>query len=51
LAGRIDRATRAKLVKVLALLGSEHDGEVLVGRQVERLRTELGCDWNELLAT
>jgi hypothetical protein len=37
---------------VLGLLSSEHDGEVVVAaRQAERLRRELGCSWNELLAT
>ncbi len=47
----IDRATRSTLVKVLGLLSSNHDGEVLTAaRQAERLRKELGVTWNELIA-
>ncbi len=46
----IDRATRAKLVKILGLLGSRHNAEVVVAaRRAERLRTELGCSWSDLL--
>jgi hypothetical protein len=47
----LDRATRIKLTKMLGLLGSEHDGEVLnAARQVERLRTEIGATWADLIA-
>ena len=44
----LDRPTRGKLVKVLAMLGSTHDAEVLVAaRHAERLRLELGRTWND----
>ena len=47
---RLDHPTRGKLVKVLAMLGSTHDAEVLVAaRHAERLRLELGRTWNDLL--
>jgi hypothetical protein len=46
----IDRATRAKLVKVLGKLGSDSDAEsVVAAKQAERLRAVLGCSWNDLL--
>ena len=43
-------AARAKLVKVLGLLGSGHDGEILTAsRQAERLRAERGRTWDDLI--
>jgi hypothetical protein len=45
-----DRDIRRKLGKILGLLSSTHDAEVLAAaRQAERLRGELGCSWNELI--
>ena len=39
------------LAKVLGMLGSDHDGEVLAAaRQAERMRKETGRTWDELLA-
>jgi hypothetical protein len=41
---------RERLARVLGLLGSSHDGEVLVAaRQAERLRAEAGLTWPEIL--
>ena len=40
----VDPTTRRKLVKVLGMLASAHDGEVLAdAKQAERLRAEIGC--------
>jgi hypothetical protein len=48
----IDDTMRRKLVKVLALMSSEHDAEVLVAaRQAVRLRRDLGCTRAELVVT
>jgi hypothetical protein len=44
--------TCAKLVKILGLLGSSADAEVVAAaRQAERVRNELGCSWSDLLAS
>jgi hypothetical protein len=41
---------RVKLAKTLGMMGSAHDGEVLVAaRQAERLRAAMGKTWDELL--
>jgi hypothetical protein len=46
----LEPAARAKLVKVLGLLGSGHDGEILTAaRQAERLRAERGRTWDDLI--
>jgi hypothetical protein len=45
-----DRDIRRKLAKILGVLSSTHDAEVLAAaRQAERLRGELGRSWNELI--
>jgi hypothetical protein len=42
---------RGRLVKLLGLLGSDHDGEVLnAARQVERLRRDARLTWSDILA-
>ena len=47
---RITPAARAKLVKMLGMLGSAHDGEVAsAGRQAEVLRKKLDRTWEELV--
>ena len=39
-----------KLARVLGLLGSDHDGEVIAAaRAAERLRRQTGKSWTELL--
>jgi hypothetical protein len=39
-----------RLAKVLAMLGAEHDGEVLAAaRHAERMRRDLGVTWEELI--
>ena len=41
---------REKLARVLGMLGSAHDGEVLAAaRQAERLRREAGSTWQTIL--
>jgi hypothetical protein len=41
---------REKLAKILALMGSDHDGEVLsAARRAERQRKRMGLTWAELL--
>ena len=46
----LEPAARAKLVKVLGLLGSGHDSEILTAaRQAERLRAERGRTWDDLI--
>jgi hypothetical protein len=41
---------RDRLARVLGMLGSVHDGEVLVAaRQAERLRAEAGLTWPEII--
>ena len=41
---------RGRLAKLLGLLGSDHDGEVVAAaRQVERLRADAGLTWPEIL--
>jgi hypothetical protein len=41
---------RRRLARVLGMLGSGHDGEVLAaGRLVERLRQQAGATWDEIL--
>ena len=42
---------RAKLARVLGLLGSRHPGEVAAAaRQAERMRIKAGATWIEILA-
>jgi hypothetical protein len=42
---------RDRLGKLLGLLGSTHDGEVLAAaRQAERMRREAGTTWPDILA-
>ena len=44
------RQTLGKLAKVLGMLGSEHDGEVLnAAKQVEKSRKELDTNWEVIL--
>lgn len=41
---------RAKLARVLGMLGSAHDGEIVAAaRQAERLRVDAGLTWPEIL--
>ena len=41
---------RARLAKILGLIGSEHDGEVLTAaRMAEKLRKEANISWDQLL--
>lgn len=41
--------TRTRLIKLLGMLGSEHDGEVVAAaRAIEKLRA--GVAWNDLIA-
>jgi hypothetical protein len=41
---------RDKLVKMLGMLGSRHDGEVAAaGRSAHTLLTDAGTTWNEVL--
>ena len=45
-----DRLDRDRLAKLLGLLGSDHDGEVVAAaRQAERLRADAGLTWPEIL--
>lgn len=45
----MNEETRARLIKLLGMLGSAHDGEVLAAvRAVEKLRA--GVAWDKLLA-
>ena len=40
----------ARLIKILGMLGSEHEGErINDGAQAEKLRKETGLTWEELL--
>jgi hypothetical protein len=42
---------RDHLAKILGMLGSAHDGEVIAAaRQAERIRREAGATWRELLS-
>jgi hypothetical protein len=42
---------KQKLVMILGMLGSEHDGEIVVAaRQAEKLRRKLGMTWEQLLS-
>jgi hypothetical protein len=46
----IHSGPRTQLVKVLGMLGSERDGEVLnAARHAERLRRKLNASWDELI--
>jgi hypothetical protein len=46
----IGDADRNTLVKVLGMLGSDHDGEILnAARSAERLRRKLGVSWDDLI--
>jgi hypothetical protein len=46
----LDSAARRKLVKVLGMLGSAHEGERLAATTMaEELRKQLGQDWANLL--
>jgi hypothetical protein len=41
---------REKLAKVLGLMGSRHDGEVIAAaRQAERIRRDAGMTWGQIL--
>ena len=41
---------RQRLAKLLGMMGSAHDGEVVAAaRQVERLRADAGLTWPEIL--
>jgi hypothetical protein len=41
---------RDTLVKILGMLGSDHDGEILsAARQAETLRAKLGLDWDQIV--
>jgi hypothetical protein len=41
---------REKLARVLGMLGSEHDGEVIAAaRQAERIRCDAGMTWGQIL--
>jgi hypothetical protein len=41
---------RGKLVAVLGMMGSDHDGEALAAaRAAERLRRQIGATWSDLL--
>ena len=43
-------ATRPRLVAVLGMLGSEHDGEALAAaRMAERIRRDMGASWGDLI--
>ena len=43
-------ADATKLAKVLGLLGSSHDGEILAAvRQAERIRASLGLLWHDIV--
>jgi hypothetical protein len=45
-----DGSQRSQLAKILGMLGSSHDGEVLsAARRVEKLRQKMGKTWGELL--
>jgi hypothetical protein len=45
-----DRLDRDRLARVLGMLGSAHDGEVLAAaRQAERRRIKAGLTWPEIL--
>jgi hypothetical protein len=51
-----DRAARDKLIKrlarILGMLGSDVDNEILMAaRQAEQVRAQLGCNWEDLLAS
>jgi len=42
---------RQRLAKLLGMMGSVHDGEVVAAaRQAERLRADAGLTWGEILA-
>jgi hypothetical protein len=43
---------RERLARLLGMLGSEHEGEVVAAaRQAERLRRQAGATWFEILAS
>src|SRR5258708_37685997 len=45
-----DTLDRDRLAKLLGMMGSTHDGEVVAAaRQVERLRADAGLTWPEIL--
>jgi hypothetical protein len=45
----IDQADREKLVKILGMMGSDHDGEALnAARQAEQIRRRLGLTWEQI---
>lgn len=49
MSGKLDRR---RLAKLLGMLGSAHDGEVVAaGRQVERLRQAAGFTWGQILSS
>jgi hypothetical protein len=47
---RLSDDDRLMLVKLLGMLGSDHDGEVVnAARQIEKLRRQIGLTWDELI--
>ena len=43
---------RAMLARILGMLGSAHDGEVVAAaRQAERLRADAGLTWHQIVAS
>jgi hypothetical protein len=43
---------RERLARVLGMLGSDHEGEVVAAaRQAERLRAEAGLSWNQIVVS
>jgi hypothetical protein len=47
----IETKDRARLAKVLAMLGSSSDAEALIAaRAAERLRQRLGVSWNDVVS-
>jgi hypothetical protein len=47
---RWDADKRDKLIKVLGLLGSSHDGErANAAQQAERIRKEAGLSWGDIV--
>jgi predicted AAA+ superfamily ATPase len=47
---RKEQPERDVLVKILGMLGSEHDGEALAAaRNAEKLRSKLGLGWDQIV--
>lgn len=50
IAANVERDDRERLVKLLGLMGSDHDGECLnAARKAEKLRKKLGLTWDDLI--